>query len=475
MFFAIAAFPILVFTWRRSLNTLFFAIAADDLHRTLYAWEVTQGRLVPSDLWPPLQFWVEALALRFYPHVLTVPCLVNSMASGGTLACLAWLGRTLGLENEGMILSVVLAATIPWFVWLSVSGLAEPLFIFCIALAYGGVAHWRGSGRGWGLWTAALGLLAAGMLRFDGWGHSASFSLALAWMWWQASPRPCGWLVAALVPWLFPIVWLARQYARFGDPCWFSKVTRDAWLASYGALSLETRLTWQIKDLWAVAGVSVPIALAGLWVIRRRRGAVLLSCMWCGSFAFLMVGTWSHTITQANPTRLVVVHALLLSPLAALALQKASERKKPVAIGSVAFVLALIITRLWVIPAYPNGLPDDTAQVGVHFHQLRAQGQIRPGERVMLEVIFWDYIMLPVLIDSPGDIVYDRAPMGAHTFDDTANPSVLALAADELRAELERQQVRLVIAYSERAIGHLRPLARETLKTGRFHVFVLSD
>jgi hypothetical protein len=93
----------------------------------------------------------------------------------------------------------------------------------------------------------------------------------------------------------------------------------------------------------------------------------------------------------------------------------------------------------------------------------------------MVEVIFWDYVILPVLMDSPGDVIYDRAPLGAHTFDDAHNPSTLALAADELRAELERQQVGLVVAHSERAIEHLRPFARETLQEGRFHVFVLSD
>jgi hypothetical protein len=56
---------------------------------------------------------------------------------------------------------------------------------------------------------------------------------------------------------------------------------------------------------------------------------------------------------------------------------------------------------------------------------------------------------------------------------DAVNPSALALPPEELRAELARQRVRLVVAYSERAVHHLRPIARETLKVGRFHVFLL--
>jgi len=179
----------------------------------------------------------------------------------------------------------------------------------------------------------------------------------------------------------------------------------------------------------------------------------------------------SHAITQANPTRMVVVHAMLLAPVAALALQKFSEKKRSLYIT--ALVSMLTITRLATVPAYPNGLPDDTAQVGKHIHQLRAEEQIQPGERIMVEVIFWDYIILRVLAGDPKVVVYDRAPIGAHTLDDTINPSVLALSADNLQAELKRQQVRLVVAYSERAVDHLRPIARQTFKVGRFHVFLL--
>jgi hypothetical protein len=254
--FTIAAFPTLVFAWRRSLDTIFFAISADDLHRTLYAWEVTQGRLIPSDLWPPLQFWIEALALVLYPRILCVPYLVN-------------------------------------------------------------------------------------------------------------------------------------------------------------------------------------------------------------------------TITQANPTRLMVVHAALLAPFAALALQRATERQRSTVWCVAALVAALAFTRLATVPAYPNGLPDDTAQVGKHIHQLRAAGQLDSGERIMVEVVFWDYVMLRVLTGDPSAVVYDRPPIGAHTLDDAVNPSALALPPEELRAELARQRVRLVVAYSERATRHLRPIAHETLKIGRFHVFLL--
>src|SRR4051812_34237416 len=104
---AVMAVPIAFWLWRRSLNTSFFAVSGDDFQRTFYAWQVTQGRLVPSDLWPPLQFWIEALAMLVYPHTLVVPMLVNLAASTGALAALLLLGRALGLGRAGALLQLV--------------------------------------------------------------------------------------------------------------------------------------------------------------------------------------------------------------------------------------------------------------------------------------------------------------------------------------------------------------------------------
>lgn len=124
----VVAFPVLLLAWRKSLDIPFFAVSGDDLHRVLYSWEVSQGNLLPSDLWPPLQFWIQAVVLRMYPHILTVPTLVNVAASTATLACLLLLGRTLGLNNRGLLFQATITTAMPWYVWLSLSGLGEPLF-----------------------------------------------------------------------------------------------------------------------------------------------------------------------------------------------------------------------------------------------------------------------------------------------------------------------------------------------------------
>lgn len=477
---AVISFPVLVALWRKSLHTIFFAITADDFHRTLYSWQVTQGNLVPSDLWPPFQFWVEALVLKIYPHILTVPWLVNLAASTATIICLVWLAKALDIQQIGRIFVVLLVADLPWFVWLSVSGLAEPLFCLFVSMAYAGLVQWRKSGDDWALWVSSLGLLVAGMLRFDGWGHTVAFSIMLG-VWWLRvpRPRPLKWLAAASLPWTFPVAWLISQQVKHGSPFYFSNVTRN-FAAKLGMkVSLSSGLLWQLKDLLTIGGISILIALLGVWFLRRQPGFLPCAFMWLSSLSLLVWSTINGVITMANPTRLVMIHALLLMPCAAVVILKLIEKNRISAIVTCLAVVAMVVARLPGLSNYPNGMPADTALVGQNIHQLRLENRLRPSDRIMIEVIFWDYIELHVLTDDPAAVLYDRRPVllitpdGQQTVNNAGNPSLFELPLDRLQAELSRLHIRLVIAYSDLAVSKLSQIADETWSSGQFHVYLV--
>ena len=73
-----------------------FAITADDFARALLGWKVTQGAVIPSDLWPPLQFWLVALGMWLYPHIVWVPLLINLGAATAALLGLAQYTKLIG-------------------------------------------------------------------------------------------------------------------------------------------------------------------------------------------------------------------------------------------------------------------------------------------------------------------------------------------------------------------------------------------
>ncbi len=99
----------------------------------------------------------------------------------------------------------------------------------------------------------------------------------------------------------------------------------------------------------------------------------------------------------------------------------------------------------------------------------------------MIEVLFWDYIPLTVMMLDPAAVIYDRPPIlvllpgGEHTLDDATNPSLLALPPEHLKVALERRNVRIVVAYSDRAIANLSRIARRTEHSERFSVFLIGS
>lgn len=478
--FLVAMFPVVLVWWRYSLDTPFFALSADDLQRTLHAWEVTQGQIIPSDLWPPLQFWLEAVVLTIYPNLLVAPLVVNVTASMGALISLLLLGYTLGLRNSALFIQFLLIVSLPWYLWLSLSGLAEPIFFFCITLAYLGIAQWLIRDRQWGVWIAAISLLAAGMIRFDSWGYSAVFSVALCWYWWRAPrPQPHTWLIAAGVPWIFPAFWMGYHYTKYGDPFYFSAIVRDYILSTQEIAPLTSRLLLQPQDLWAVAGVTLPIGLIGLWFLRHKKSVILLTLMALGAFAMLMISTLTHATASHNTARLIVIYALFLTPCAAFALHRLGVHNRLYASVVVGLLLVIGVPRLMQVPNYPNGISNDTAEVSKHIAMLRATDQIQSDNYIMVEVVFWDYILLRTLTNTPDSIIFDRepdlvvTPDRRYTLDDVANPSLLHTPAPQLYDQLKQQDVHVVVAYSETAVSHLESIAQKTFQNGRFSVFLV--
>ena len=117
------------------------------------------------------------------------------------------------------------------------------------------------------------------------------------------------------------------QYVKFGNPFWFSHVVRTYSLQLRGMPTLEARLTWQIRDIWTVAGIAVPLALAGVGFLWKKPGVTLCLLMLLGSLAQQMGSTLGNAISVAAPTRGVIAHAFFLSPFVAFVLQKVVVRR----------------------------------------------------------------------------------------------------------------------------------------------------
>ncbi|MCA1553305.1 MAG: hypothetical protein LC737_02900, partial [Chloroflexi bacterium] len=233
------------------------------------------------------------------------------------------------------------------------------------------------------------------------------------------------------------------------------------------------------QDMWTVGSLVVPLGVLGMIVLRRQSPVKALALMWSVSLGLLMYSTLTHVISQAMPTRLVVIHVVLLAPFAAALLERVAKQGVLLALAVSALLVGLGLQHWSELPNYPPALAPDVEQIGRVVNQWRAEGIVQRERTIMLEVRFWEYPIQHVLSGDPAAVVYDRPPIlvvtpsGEQTLDDATNPSVLAQPATEVQEALAHQRVQVVIAHSERAVNNLRLIAREALVTGRWHVFIL--
>lgn len=466
--------------WFSTLSIPFLAISGDDFHRTLFAWEVSQGNLVPSPNWPPLQFWLEAIVYKLSSNLLRAPIVVNILSSALALFGMALWVRLLVRDLMFVLLSIVIVALLPWFIWLSVSGLVEPLAFCGIVWCYCGVSYWRTTKREMWLWIASVGFAIAAYTRFDSWGHGVPFTLLIAWYWLRnPQTRSWRWLAAAALPWVLPFTWLVYQWRDFGNPFHFSGVIQRYYIQTHAVLpSFSERLLAQPKDLWYVGTFLVPLGLWGFWLARKRPEMLMIVAMWTASLLMLISSTLSFTISNNNPQRMVVVHVIALVPFALFAVQQMIQRKQYWIAGIMALLIAYaVVVPLRTIPNYPSILKQDIVDVQTELSELRKQGVLQAGDRILIEVRIWEYLFLHLFSGDPGVVIYDRDPTfkvvnQERIFDEVNNPSLLALPPEQLQDALREQNVRVIVTYTERAQQNLAPISTETMHSDRFRVHV---
>jgi hypothetical protein len=408
----------------------FYGVPWDTFSRTHLAWQWAQRPyFAAGDLyWLPLQFWFVGVAyvllrpLTGNASDLLVPVAVNNLFAAGSLALTALTAAELG-GLPAAILACLLAATFAPDVWVSYSGLAEPIYIFFILLA--GrlmLRHWRSPA-----FPVAVGGvgLAAGAVHYIGWFVGAFCAVAVGVRTALCPQARRGRDLALslgglLLCGLFPALWLAANWRAWGDPFHFVKVAA-AYQAPYaGKLGLGERLLAPARTALEVLGPLAPVGAAGvLGVLTRRPGAVryLLPGLWVLGLVWLAAAS-GLAATFQEPRYLTFVGWLVI-PFAAALLGGLWARG---AAGRAAAALAaglLAATGLYQTLSFSNSFGPDLAEVG-----RRAGAFLRenPGSRVAVEVASLEPLadygergVLPVVAGFPDrfDFVVEKAPEAA--------------------------------------------------------------
>ncbi len=431
----------------------FQSLTADEFARVVLAarW-AAQPHLVWQGVWLPFHLYLVGGALWLAPNLLWVPRALAMAA--GALSLLLMYALTLALFNKQRLalLSAALLALNPVHLWLSSTPLTE---IFHTTLVLAGMAAFvrfqRGAARRW-LFLAAAALALANGFRFEAWMLSLVWSLYLGAMALHALARRRGapwraWLVAAALPWLFPVLWLVGSYVETGSLLTFFSGVKSYKAQWYGAGSDYTRYLTTFLGIDPLATLLlVPALLLALW--HARHDAAL---RWMLAITLLPLGLFGvahggQNEPLGNFLRYLAPFLFLFYPLVAALLDAAARALAGRRAQRLVLGLMLVAIAGFQLPrafAFTNDPAAQGLAVGEHVRALRAAspGEARP---LLLELTYWEYLAVYVGANDLRGIVYDRAP----DFANRATPSLLLADPRATRACLGTLRVSHVVARS---------------------------
>ncbi len=447
------------------LRAGFEALSADEFGRSVLA---AQWARAPYALWHgfwlPFHTYLVGSAVGLHWELLWVP---RALAIGFglcSIGLMAWLGRRLFNSWRVGGIAALLLMLNPVHLWLSTTPLTEIMHTALLLACLVGAVGYLQSGRHVDLAGGTLALALANGFRFEAWMSSAVWSLLFVgiagWRVWQGSARrEAGVLVlAALVPWLFPVMWMAESVRATGHPLAFSQAITTYKLTWYGPSRSFANYLPPLLQMDPLATVLTLPALLGVLATSRRRAERRWFVAVAGlPFALFLALHGGQQEPPGNYLRYLAPFLFMGYPaLAWLLVRVATLGTTPRwRTGLLAGLLGLVVCVQ--VPQSLRFSNDPAAQgvaVGRHIRALRA-ADVRLGSRpVLIELAYWQYLAIHVGANDLEGILYDR-PLD---FERRASTSMLLAPPDVVRACLAARDISMLVLESEalRAVAEIQ-------------------
>jgi hypothetical protein len=317
--------------WTRQQG--FVEYNADGFSRVIRGYEWLQAPRWEVELWLPLHFWLYGSLFWVWDELFTASRALNLLLGIAVIIGIYLIGQMLVDWRSGAI-GAGLAAVFPYEVWLSISGMSEPLYHALMVWTVVGLVHWWINDRRWALIGASLTLAAATAVRYEAWFFVTMFMLVLLAgaivrrERRDALPHIAG---AAIISIAFILVWVQQNWSVHGDPLAFARGTEEAKLAEDPG-NMETtlleRLTYFPEIAFSTAPGIILLGAVGSTVVLAfgwRRWWPVLALIW--GQAMLMVGVTSMFASQGpGAERYLLSNTVLLCVPIAGALVYAIDR-----------------------------------------------------------------------------------------------------------------------------------------------------
>jgi hypothetical protein len=398
----------------------FTAFTADDFGRafTIARW-VAQPTWIWSGPWMPFYTYLLGAALWLHNNILWTPRIVATIFGLSSLILTYALSMRLSDNRPTALVATFLLAINPIHVRLSAVPLTE---IFHTTLVLGSMLAFLGYLRERNLrdlLVSALVLAAATGFRFEAWMVSVVYSLAIAVIFLlrlrqndAARHELAALAAAAVAPWLFPLAWMAGNYATTGNPLDFLVFIYNYKATVYGGVPSYGYYLEPLRQIDPYVFLLI-LPLTGYLLWHRRSPAMI----WFVAITllptvifFILHGGQLEPI--GNFVRYLAPFVFMIYPLMAIGLVDAagwigrSERGSHL----IAMALCAVIgaTQLTAVFDYENDPAAPGLAVGQALGALRTADPDRSEQPALIELRRWQYLAIHVGANDPTMIWYDR-------------------------------------------------------------------
>ena len=442
-----------VLTWSPGWS----ALTWDDFTRVTIA---TEWAEVPfwfnGYVWLPLPVWftgsIYAVAGDWFASSpMALMAIINTTAVFIASIVTAWSAHRMFKDTIGTLAVFVVVLFAPWNYFLSLSGLAEPLYFVAISVAAAGLVAWAATGKNTSLAVGSVGVAAAAGMRYEGWWLAGAWiavigidSLLLL----RTTPfklvlrQRFGTLLIAAAPLAVPLAWMGVNVANQDSPFYFARESARIFKSAYGGFDGRARrLVYYPMSLLRAAPLLLVLEGVVAFMRRRRRAVVLLVAVFATEFILFYVTSLPSDALGAFPERFLFAFALGLAPLigglpGVLRDLVPARALTAAAVTLVVIAVAITVVRIQDRPQEWTHAPDLLAlneQIGVVGAAGRlevVEGPETETDHIPLFIQNGDRVALSVTSDltavpgAAGDVWIERSPSRILEFDLNASPAI---------------------------------------------------
>lgn len=398
----------------------FTSLTADEFGRTVLAAQWAQEPfMLWNGPWLPFQTYLYGIALKINWELIIVPRLITIFI-GILSIIIMYLFTILLFDNKTIgFISAFLLAVNPAHIWLSSTPLTEIVHTLLIISSMLLFLYYIKNSKIQYLYLSSIVLAFANGFRYEAWMISLVYSLTLLGFGWiklrdeHLETKFVHLLIAACLPWVFPIAWLAGNYFVTGDPLSGAKTVKLFRISRTGDIKSYPSYFYTLIgiDPFAVL-LLIPAAIYAAFQKDRYQGIRWYLLMVFVPLLIFFLVHGGQLEPPGNYIRYLAPFVFLTYPLIAYGIYRittlfVSQRNFQI----IAIILMLlIISGRQVYSAFQfNNDPSAIGlEVGKTLRKLREDdGQSQPAP-ALIETLMWEYLAFHVGANDVTSIYYDR-------------------------------------------------------------------